>query len=1051
MENIRYNFLEEYNKLNTAQKKAVDTIDGAVLVVAGPGTGKTQILSARICNILKETDAKPENILCMTYTEAGVTAMRNRLFRFIGSDAYRVNIHTFHSFCNSVIQENNQYFSMKTLEPIGDIERIELFEKLIDNLADDNILKRWRGDTYYDIPYLQKLFSIMKTENISVADIERETKAYIEDLPNNPDFIYKRKSGKYNKGDVKQAKVDEVKAQFDRTIAAAKLYTVFEAMKANSSVYDFDDMIQWVLKAFQKNENLLLNYQERFQYVLVDEYQDTNGAQNEILKLLISYWENPNAFVVGDDDQSIYRFQGANLGNIINFYEEVICKAEPNVAKRKERVIVMTKNYRSTQAILDLAASNIQHNNERLINQLNDLNLSKDLVASLKELSHSKAKPHIIEYHNETQELIGVAQAIEKLNEQKVNLNEIAVIYKNHAQADALLHYLNQKKIAVKTVRKINVLEQALTLQLIDILSFVAGEMRIPHSREDLLFKMMHFPFMQMDTLQIARLSYKLREARYTEPKLHWREVIHRLDVINDSATVEKIEKLSKIIENWLKIVHEMPLQLFFQQIIDDLQLMPYIMQSNEKIWLLQELKTFFDFIKEENKRNAKLSIAELLETIATMEKYKLSLDFVRSTYAESAVNFTTAHSSKGLEFSYVFLIGVLKDKWDKKRADRGFKLPEGIVQTPSIESNLEENRRLFYVATTRAKEHLYISYSQSNDKGKATSGSQFIAEILEKTELELEKQQAKDNDVIDFTEKQLLLQKLESPELIEQKYIERFLENYTMSVTHLNNYLQCPLRFYYQHILQIPQAKNSAMAFGSAVHNAIEQLFNDMLKNDGIFPSEAEFIEITKRKMFGQEESFTSKEYQQRLDYICKFLPEYYQKYVNTWNKNIKNEQRIKAEYKGIMLTGYIDKMEFNQNAIDIIDYKTGQYNSPYTKKKFKTPVAEVDYKKPDEPTFEEKYGGNYWRQAVFYKILMEFNIKLDQQHWQYNSMSFDFVEPDSKTNEFHKQKVVVSPTDTIIVKQQIEDTLAKIKALEFKGCGDEKCDACQFELSYK
>ncbi len=1060
MEKIKYNFLEEYQKLNPAQKQAVETIEGAVLVVAGPGTGKTQILAARIANIIDKTDARPENILCMTYTEAGVTAMRNRLHRFIGTDAYRVNIHTFHSFCNKVIQENLDYFSYKELEPIGEIEKIQLFEKLIDGFEKDNILRRWRGDIYYEINNLSKLFSLMKSENFTAEDVEREIEKHLESLKEDEAFLYKRKTkqpdGSYlGKGDLNIEKFKKEEAKYLRTIAASKQFEKFEKLKTEAGLYDFEDMIQWVLKAFKENENLLLNYQERFQYVLVDEYQDTNGSQNEILKLLISYWENPNCFVVGDDDQSIYRFQGANLGNIIDYYETIISPAYPDIEERKKRVIVMTNNYRSTQAILDVSSKSISHNTERLVNQLSELALDKKLSAENATYKTSKVKPKLVEYYNETQELLGVATEIIKLKEAGENLNNIAVIYKNHAQAEELLHYLNQKEIPVNTARKINILEQPFTLQILNILTYINEEIKFPNKREDILFEMMHYPFFGIDSLQIARLTFELREARYEKPKTTWREALNSLDKIIDKESVQKIKQLSKHIEKWFKDIQDMPLQLFFQTMITDIKLVPYIMNHQEKIWKLQELKTFFTFLKQVNQKNTRLGLSEFLETITTMQKYAISLDFVRTTFAESAVKLTTAHSSKGLEFKHVFLIGILDKIWNKSKGNRGFILPEGIIQKPTKESDEEESRRLFYVAMTRAEEHLQISYAKHTDNEKEYPTSLFVSEIEECKDLVFEEKSEKDEQVFDFAMSQLLIAKHENPQLIERKFLEQRLENYSMSVTHLNNYLKCPLKFYYDNFLQIPSSKNQAMAFGSAVHNSIEELFKQMLKNNNEFPSIEDFIDIIERKMYGQEDSFSKKEYKQRLDYVLKFLPEYYNTYVETWNKNIKFEKRLYAVYEGIELNGALDKMEFNDNNVDIIDYKTGQYDKAYTKKKFKSPATPEQLEKLEEkkkePSFEDLHGGDYWRQAVYYKILMDYTKDLGQTHWKYNSTAFDFVEPDAKTGKFHIRKVVLSEKDAQIVKNQIATTYANIKAFNFKGCGEPDCEWCAFEDQYK
>src|SRR5690349_20165696 len=163
-ERLEKKFAEEYDKLNERQRMAVDTIEGPVMVIAGPGTGKTQMLASRIGKILLDTDATPENILCLTYTEAGVVAMRKRLLQFIGPDAYKVAIYTFHAFCNDVIQENLSLFERTALDPISDLEKIELFKKLIDTLPKNHLLKRYRGDVYYEIRFLDKLFSDMKKE-----------------------------------------------------------------------------------------------------------------------------------------------------------------------------------------------------------------------------------------------------------------------------------------------------------------------------------------------------------------------------------------------------------------------------------------------------------------------------------------------------------------------------------------------------------------------------------------------------------------------------------------------------------------------------------------------------------------------------------------------------------------------------------------------------------------------------------------------------------------------------------------------------------------------
>src|SRR6188474_1992363 len=389
-EKLEAKFREEYERLNEKQRLAVDTIDGPVMVIAGPGTGKTQILASRIGKILLETDTLPDNILCLTYTDAGVVAMRKRLLQFIGAAAYKVNIYTFHAFCNEVIQDNLSLFEKTSMDAISELEKIELFKELIDAFPKNHPLKRYRGDVYFEVNNLQSLFSIMKREGLSPAYIMGKIDTYIADLPNRDEFIYKRKYGDFKAGDLKKDKIEEELEKMEKLRAAVNEFERFQDIMRKKNRYDFDDMINWVIKAFEENKNLLSNYQERFLYILVDEYQDTSGTQNRLVQLLINYWETPNVFVVGDDDQSIFRFQGANVENMLSFADNY---------KEALLTVVLTNNYRSTQPILDVSKTLIDRNKDRLVEKLEGL--SKDLRSSHHYISTLTHLPVIKEYETQ--------------------------------------------------------------------------------------------------------------------------------------------------------------------------------------------------------------------------------------------------------------------------------------------------------------------------------------------------------------------------------------------------------------------------------------------------------------------------------------------------------------------------------------------------------------------------------------------------------------------------------------------------------------------------
>jgi len=268
--------------------------------------------------------------------------MRKRLLKMIGPDAYKVNIHTYHSFCNQVIQDNLAYFEKNSLEPISDLESIALLRELIDQFPKNHPLKRYRSDVYFETKNLRQLFSSMKREGWSTDLILDAIKEYLNDLPTREEYIYKRKTGQFNAGDLKMELLNAEKDKMAKLEAAVKEFEQFRKMMADHKRYDFDDMINWVIDVFKNNRQILAQYQEQYQYVLVDEYQDTSGTQNTLVEMLISYWDEPNIFVVGDDDQSIFRFQGANVENMLVFMQKF----------QNIKTIMLTENYRSTQPIL---------------------------------------------------------------------------------------------------------------------------------------------------------------------------------------------------------------------------------------------------------------------------------------------------------------------------------------------------------------------------------------------------------------------------------------------------------------------------------------------------------------------------------------------------------------------------------------------------------------------------------------------------------------------------------------------------------------------------
>jgi len=1032
----KYNekFQNALANLNPEQLAAVNKMDGPVLVVAGPGTGKTQILAARIGKILTDTDALPNEILCLTYTDAGAIAMRKRLFEFIGPDAYRINIYTFHAFCNEIIQENLEYFGKLNLEPLSELDGAMLFRELVDEFPNDHLLNRFTGDIYFDAPRLKRLFSTMKSEGWDADIIAAAVKEYIDDLPNREEFIYKRANAKtgIKIGDPKQKDIDAEQEKMQKLMAAVNEYKNYALKMGEKGWYDYDDMIIWVLKAFRENEEILRKYQERYQYILVDEFQDTSGSQNELLKFLLNYWETPNVFVVGDDDQSIFKFQGANMKNILDFANDYVATLH---------TVVLKHNYRSNQQILDISRALINKNEERLTTQLA---LDKDLRSSHPRFNELVVEPVIREYENPGQEVVDIALQIKKLIGKEVSPDEIAVIYRNHSQVEDLLQYLDNQKIAVNTKRKIDILTQPFGEKIITILRYLAMEMDSPYSGDELLFEIMHYDFFSIPPIEIAKASIAVAKENYAtasknEPKTSLRRYISEMRTpaqpgLFDSVQNVEMKFLINNIDLLLKDSVSITLQQFFQHVISKMGILRYIMQQQDKGTHMQMLTNLFDFLKDESRKNPEINLADLILTIDLMKKNNIRLSLNQVIFSDNGINFLTAHGSKGLEYEYVFFIGCDKKTWDSKGRNNGFSYPDTLTQSRADDTaQKEESRRLFYVALTRAKQCLMISYASKDKNGKDQEASQFIGEILADTHLVVDHPKVNEDEMLEFYAAQFSIEDKPKIELLDRNYISQLLQNYTLSVTHLSNYLDCPLRFYFQCLIRVPSGKSPSATFGQAVHWALNRTFKKLQEWGDEFPPTEEFMKEYRWYMYRNRDSFTKEEFKLRVAYGEKILPTYYEQSIPTWNKVAVTERTIKnIEIQGVPIKGNLDKIEFEGKNVTVVDYKTGKFKN--AKDKF------------DHPTNEQPNGGDYWRQAVFYKILIDHDRTND---WQVVNTIFDFVEP-IKDGEYHKEKVFITSEDTATVTEQITLVYQKIMAHDFNtGCGKKECDWCHFVKS--
>jgi len=893
-------------------------------------------------------EESPGNILCLTYTDAGAIAMRRRLLSFIGPDAYKVNIHSFHSFCNDIIQENLPLFEKTSLDPISDLEKIQLLKNLIDNFPKNHPLKRYRGDVYFEMGNLQSLFSAMKREGWTPAFIHEKIDQYL--------------------ADVRTDKIAEETEKMTALRAAVDQFTPFQELMRRRNRYDFDDMINWVILAFEENKALRSSYQERYQYILVDEYQDTHGTQNRLLDLLISYWDQPNVFVVGDNDQRSYRFQGANLENM----------------------------------------------------------------------------PRLLEYRQPREEMTDITLQVEKLVQEGVAPGKIAVIYKENRYGEELARFFQLKKIPVYSNRSVNLFEVPFAQKIILLLRYLAAEHDAPYGGDEMLFEILHFDFFGIAPIEIAKLSVEVAQRRFGDQRTSLRRLLYEkanrpAKDLFDSGLPEGMKKASRSLEKLIGDVPNVTLQTLFEHTIRESGLLSAVMQSQDKIMQIQLLTALFDFVKEESRRDPDMGLEQLVQMTDLMKDNAIPLPLVQVAGSDKAVHLLTAQGSNGLEFQYVFFAGCNASVWEKKRKPGGgYKYPDTLFSSRSGKEGEaakaigeEALRHLFYVALARAEQHLSISWSRYRPDGKELEPSVFIAEILDRHALPVEKAAVPaaiqaDFDALSFSE-------TIAPEIAaaEEAFISRTLEKFVMNVTALNNYLKCPLEFYYRNLVRIPSPKNEATEFGSAVHFALQRLFEKMKAQVAEqFPFQEEMLQDFQWYMHRHREIFTREAFSRRMEYGLEVLTNYYDKYLHEWNKIVAVERNIRnVTVKGVPLKGKLDKLEFQGKDVNVVDYKTGDVDKAKDKL---TP-----------PNAKDPNGGDYWRQAVFYKILVDGYADKD---WKVVSTEFDFVEPDKK-KEYRKVKIVITPADITTVIQQIETTWKKIQNREFyTGCGEPDCHWCNF-----
>ncbi|PJJ74704.1 PD-(D/E)XK nuclease superfamily protein [Thermoflavifilum aggregans] len=654
-------------------------------------------------------------------------------------------------------------------------------------------------------------------------------------------------------------------------------------------------------------------------------------------------------------------------------------------------------------------------------------------------------KPMAIElksYPTPSDEMIGIAEEIEKLIRQdEVAPSEIAVVFRENKQLDEMAAYLQYKKIPFQLVRKENLLRNYFIQQIILMLEWVALEANRPGSGDHHLFKLLHFKWFDLPAELIARVQMDFIRQKFVGQesfRLYLQDLQKQGNQLFTPEEIQKLKSVSDLLEAWIRDVYNEPLQNFFCRVLDESRVLKMASQAPDSSFLIHLMKTLFEFLQAENQRNPDLTLEGWIQIIRKMEKYKLTIPYESQIGDEHCVQLLTAHGTKGLEFDYVFIDGCVEKNWEKKRGRNiGFSLPPALkIQMSSYsQSDLkeEDERRLFYVALTRARKYVQISYAEKDNQGNTLQKSEFLDEILISSHIIVNPQRqaySQQNSLTDFYVN-ILQDSLN--QAMRQQYSQSFLQhlvsNFKLNPTALNKYLYCPRSFFYESLLQVPQAQLMHSIYGQAIHHALKQVANSHSQGNGVNIGKAQ--NDFEWFMHQNRHHFKPDDFVRHLQHGNEVLQNYLNQVFSNWGNIKETEKDFQAHINHVPIKGRLDKIEIQNGITRVVDYKTG--NPDRADNKLRRYNPENGKKGYDDH--------DYWIQAVMYVMLLQEN-----GYTQVDTVVFDFVEPD-KTDRFRTESVSVDSSDITLVEQLLTYAWEQIQSLSFPCCQRPDCHWCAFE----
>ncbi|MDP3900009.1 MAG: UvrD-helicase domain-containing protein [bacterium] len=1004
-----------YN-LNKNQKKAVEHTGSPLLIIAGAGTGKTTVITQKIGWLIEQELAKPDEILALTFTEKAAGEMAERADKLLPYGYVDLWIMTFHGFCEKILQQHGFDIGLPTnFKLLNEFGQWALIKKNLDKFELDYY--RPLGNPTKFISAMLKHFSRAKDEVITA----KEYLEYAEELRQNldgktsTDKIRGRLKGVLDlDGKITHEVLEQ---EVSRINEVANAYHVYQQLLLDNNMLDFGDLINYTLKLFKERLAVLQKFQEKFKYILVDEFQDTNWAQYELVKLLTP--QGKNLTVVGDDDQSIFRFRGTSMSNILQFKKDY----------KNSQEVVLTDNYRSAQSILDTAYEFIQLNNpNRLEVQLRAAHNAQRITNPIdKRLISQNKEAGTIEMIQGNDLQDEVNKVVEKIAELKVKdkdctWNDFAILVRANSSAKEFTNALDIARLPYVFLSAQGLYSQPVIMDIISYLKLLDN-----YHEANAMYRVLNIPIFSLDHEEIMELLNGAKKKAWSL----WQATKFAANF--GKGVGQKVKSLIEIVQRQSALVKTKKASEIIFSFMNESGYLQYVSKLPEQDArdAARLLNAFMKRVKEFENDNPLASSggASIKNFLAEIElEMESGNDGAIATDPEAGpemIKIMTVHGAKGLEFKYVFIVNMVDLRFPTTERHDPIALPDALVKEilPQGDTHLEEERRLFYVAMTRAKKGLYFSWAPDYGGARKKKPSRFLieAELIDDNI----KEQALSVNAVKFKE----LTKQPAKAIAKHQYsLPAF-----YSFTQLQAFKNCPYQYRFAHVLKIPRQGKAPFSFGQTMHLTLQQFFTLMLTRGqkqqvSLFESKKK-DEADKNNLVNLKELLALydeywiddwyEDEQQKIKYQKKgrqILKDFYAKHADSWPQVELLEKGFRLRLGEYTMYGKVDRIDAgDKDEINIVDYKTGRP------------------KQAGKVTAEDK------EQLLIYQMAAQEVMKR-----KVGNLQFYYLDDNSEINFLGTPDEIIDMKEKII--SRIKNIEAAIKNNEFPAKPSQLCKFCDF-----